>query len=77
MRLSPSRTAAFAHSWFPPCLSPPAPAPPRETTRDLEVGIWLQRLFVREPAGFWHGDVAARVVVAISNSLAADRAARQ
>lgn len=31
------------------------------------------RLVVREPAGFWHGDVAARVLVAISNYLAADR----
>ena len=32
------------------------------------------RLVVREPAGLWHGDVAARVLVAISNYLAADRA---
>ena len=31
------------------------------------------RLVVREPAGFWHGDAAARVLVAISNYLAADR----
>ena len=31
------------------------------------------RLVVREPAGFWHGDVAARVLVAISNYLEADR----
>lgn len=31
------------------------------------------RLVVREPAGFWHGDVAARVLVAISNYLATDR----
>lgn len=31
------------------------------------------RLVVREPAGWRHGDVAARVLVAISNYLAADR----
>ena len=31
------------------------------------------RLVVREPAGFRHGDVAARVLVAISNYLTADR----
>ncbi len=31
------------------------------------------RLIVREPAGYQHGDVAARVLVAISNYLAADR----
>ena len=31
------------------------------------------RLVVREPAGFWHGDVAARVLVAVSNYLTAPR----
>ena len=34
------------------------------------------RLLVREPAGFWHGDVAARALVAISNYLAADRSSQ-
>ena len=34
------------------------------------------RLVVREPAGFWHGDVAARVLVSISNYLAADRSSQ-
>jgi len=34
------------------------------------------RLIVRDYAGFQHGDVAARILVAISNYLAADRKAR-
>jgi Uma2 family endonuclease len=34
------------------------------------------RLIVREPAGWRHGDIAARVLVAIGAQLAAERAAR-
>ena len=34
------------------------------------------RLVVREPAGFRHGDIAARVLVAISSYLATDRGSR-
>ncbi|MBL0170359.1 MAG: Uma2 family endonuclease [Gemmatimonadaceae bacterium] len=40
---------------------------------DKRMELVRGRLVVREPAGFWHGDIAARVLVAISNYLTADR----
>lgn len=40
---------------------------------DTRTELVRGKLVVREPAGFWHGDVAARVLVAISNYLAVDR----